>query len=948
MRIILLTIFLSLFCMTSLWAGDFRYSFYSDDSAYYLKLQQDGFNLRFRVDQDDCSEIKSAAVLIKSSSRRFPFYKVQSGSSRWPLLPQSELSGKCWFEAKVDGLDLNRPEDNFYLLELETESGQSWFFADYVSSIMPLARIVSWNKAKDNWISLGAFGSTPVEGGGVFFKIWEPEASRVDLFLGTSTQAHAMLTDSSKGNAKRAHSLFYRQSGIGTEYYYKFVKQGAYENLEVANHSYFSEIKVDPMARKIRYDKKGGFHNGYIHPRAVVAAPWNKTWSNVAGNKKLSGKTSADWIIYQLWPLTFNPDNDNDQGEYRGTFKSIAKKMGYLSDLGINSVEFLPIHESRFKASWGYALDSLIAVESTLGTETELQDLVSSFHQRGLRVIYDVVINHVNNDLLREPLSPDRMYTKFFAGTTEWGPTPDYKKIIVRKWIADCLIALMRDYRADGFRFDATHAIHKEHKDPQIRSFGALMLQELNALFKSLNPDFYSIAEELPDNTWITTELKHSGAGFDSQWNNKFKLFFKEDMVYYSSNKRNVNLGRLLGALMGYSDQCSDGNWGNCYEERHYGSPKKAVSYLGSHDFLKLVGPIVRLVSSYKRKINIDPNGQPLNIVNPRKDPYDPRGAFSLIHNDYTHAIGKLSYGVLFSKPGPVLFYQGEEVASDINIANEWEYMRVNPVTNSPTQDVDLNEFVGDHAYPWDYHQLATIKSRTQSTETQRLFGGYHRFFKDMIAFRKANPNLSEQDAFNVKDLGDGVIGYEVASGSNHYFIVANFGAEKTGKWVKFPVAYSGKHWWKEVVNSSNRRYGGLSDKWSNPVYAMEDRSQEIRLAADTFVMFQSVKSADIGREVYLSGSFNRWNIDQKLRLNKVEEEVLGCDFEVEHSGEFEAVVTDSDFDWRLGDSGYQGLGQVAYLTSRADAPPFKMTLRTGKYRFEFNMKTFQYRIYSR
>ena len=102
-------------------------------------------------------------------------------------------------------------------------------------------------------------------------------------------------------------------------------------------------------------------------------------------------------------PLTFNPKMVD--GKYQpGTFKDILEKTDYITSLGVNTVEFLPINESRFYSTWGYALDSLFLVASEYGSKEQLKHLVDELHGKKLKVIFDVVINHINNYLLREPL----------------------------------------------------------------------------------------------------------------------------------------------------------------------------------------------------------------------------------------------------------------------------------------------------------------------------------------------------------------------------------------------------------------------------------------------------------------------------------------------------------------------------------------------------------------
>ena len=255
------------------------------------------------------------------------------------------------------------------------------------------------------------------------------------------------------------------------------------------------------------------------------------------------------------------------------------------------------------------------------------------------------------------------------------GPKPDFKNIMVRRWISDSLIALMREYHIDGYRFDMTSAVH--HAEGGYR-----FLQELNTLFKMNMPNFFSSAEELPDNIYITRPLEEGGVDFDAQWNDKFKNFFEENFNHYRANNRWVNVGPLKDAMIGYSDQSQYGDL------LHFGPADRTVNYLGSHDFIGNKNPILRIVSDYLEQERADHNV--FYQVNPL-DGADPDKNFHQIHTDFTHSVGRLSYGILFTKPGNILFYQGEELANDINIENEWSYLNAKEGNTEPSQDIEVS-----------------------------------------------------------------------------------------------------------------------------------------------------------------------------------------------------------------------------------------------------------------
>lgn len=921
------------------WASSsWIHSFYTDESSYYLKLFKDGFMQRFRVNRGECGEIQKAEMLIKSRTAPVVFYDMgRKTSSLWPKLYGLNDSDYCWFEVKVSGLDLNKPLENQYVIRIWEKGEQTPYnLTEYETSVIPAGRIKKSSKVNDSdWINLGAMGATPVADGGVFFKIWEPLSERVDLFV-DERGPYAMNADSNKRINNKSHVVYLPQAKVGSTYFFQFFKNGQYESLEVGKlndtEPYFSTEKIDPMARQVTYRRKGAKYNSYVNPRAIVVDPLNYSWRYDSKMDEISDANWQNWLIYQVWPLVFNPEYNSQTKQYRGTFQSFAKRLPYITDLGMTAVEFLPVHESRFQVSWGYAADTILAIESTLGTPDDLRQTADLIHSQGLRVVYDVVLNHVNNSLLREPLSIYVSSSKYFNGYNDWGPIPRYSNIMVKRWITDSLLALMREYRADGFRFDMTKYVHWKNG-------GAELLKELNYILKMNNPRFHSSAEELGDNAWVTQPITQGGAGFDSQWNDLFKNFFEKGMEHYRPYQRSVDLDLLKSALNGYGKR-DDGSY------EHFGESKRTVNYLGSHDFIGNMNPIIRLVAPYQYPSNSEYAGNTSFMrVRPLEEPNGTVEKFRLIHSNYTHDVGKMAYGILFTKPGNILFYQGEELANDINIENEWSYLAADTVSHTPSINIDVSRFVKSHAMPWEY--LMSTKQKTVgflSEDEKKMFKGYYRFFKDMVAFRKNYPSLNNAVPYDVKILDDGIISYYLPDFSKRevFLVLVNFRGDDVSRMIKFPEGMDGKNWWKEVINSSSQRYGGQNKKYRNILTGVANSYADIRLAANSFLMFKTQMKPELEESLYLVGTLNNWKPTAPYKLRQAADGQWGVDFEVTESGYYEFKLATSDWDIEIGD-----VQRDFYLSYRPDAPNFKIFLSKGKNRFMFDSKTFKYSVKS-
>lgn len=918
---------------------DWTQSFYTDDSSLYLTLYPDGFKQLVRVNAEACNQISNISIIFKEGSKN-----KSSSSSTFKEVSKSSVpkfyglntANYCWYEIEARGITYNTAGSLKYVLRIDDGfNGTPHFFKGITNSLLPRQRLTE-NQNIDAWIDLGAFGATPVVGGGVFYKIWEPLSQEVHLFI-NDDKAIKLIAEYSLNDERRFHYAYIKASNLKDKYHYQFVKNGEYEQLEVANFKTFSPIKVDPMARELSFDAKGGRFNGYINPRGIVAADNIYNWKNDTAFQSMSALDYNNWIIYQLWPLTFNP-KEIDGSYMQGKFLDIIPKIPYINSLGVNTVELLPVHESRFNASWGYALDSLIILESTLGTKNDMKKLVDEFHANKIRVLFDVVVNHVNNNLIREPLGPNQNSSKFYSGDTPWGPKPRFESVWVRKWITDSLIHIMNEYHVDGFRFDMTDSIFSGSGS------GYLFLQELNILMKMNAPRFYSSAEQLPNNVWVTYPVTDNGLGFDSQWNDRFKNFFELEFDHFSETSRAVDLTHLSNSLRGYSDHVlSPGVY------YHFGHPQRTVNYLGSHDFIGNKDPLIRIVTKYRSDEREGNNT--FSRVNPLEEKGDLRIPFKTIHNQFSHGLARLSYGILFTKPGASLFYQGEELAQDLNIENEWAYVDALLGNRFPSKNVDINKYVRSHRMPWYYYDLANGRKSPilnfTDDQDMNLFKGQLEFFKEMIKFKKNNPEINNQDPQNVTiNNSSKIVTYELKTSTDWYFIVGSFTNDSGESWIQFPG--NSQMWWEEVVNSSLPRFGGDAENYQNIITNLGGRKNLLRIKGVTFYMFKMTSAPNISEKLYFRSTLNDWaaNSANEMTVSPQNREEMITRVTVTKGQDFEFKIATKNWEADFGKPTLASFKRnsspdsLSYIPNSANA---KASLEAGTYKFKFNIRTYSY-----
>lgn len=96
-------------------------------------------------------------------------------------------------------------------------------------------------------------------------------------------------------------------------------------------------------------------------------------------------------VVYQVWPRSF-ADSD---GDGIGDLGGVIGKLDYLADLGVDVVWLSPFYPSPHH-DYGYDISDYQGVDPTFGTFEQFDELVAGAHERGIRIVIDVVINHTS------------------------------------------------------------------------------------------------------------------------------------------------------------------------------------------------------------------------------------------------------------------------------------------------------------------------------------------------------------------------------------------------------------------------------------------------------------------------------------------------------------------------------------------------------------------------
>jgi maltose alpha-D-glucosyltransferase/alpha-amylase len=250
-----------------------------------------------------------------------------------------------------------------------------------------------------------------------------------------------------------------------------------------------------------------------------------------------------DAIIYEVYVRGFFDSSGDGNGDLRG----LTQKLDYLRDLGVDCLWLMPIFASPLKDD-GYDIADFRSIHPALGTVQDFADLTAAAHERNIRIIADLVLNHTSDqhawfqEARRDPNSPKRDYYVWSDNddryrdarvifkdheSSNWSwdvkarqyywhrfyshqPDLNYDNPSVRREILD-IMAFWLDHGIDGFRVDAIPYLFERDGTsgenlPETHEFCREMRRYVNQHY----PGALLLAEA---NQWPDDLVRYFGAG---------------------------------------------------------------------------------------------------------------------------------------------------------------------------------------------------------------------------------------------------------------------------------------------------------------------------------------------------------------------------------------------------------------------------------------------------
>ncbi|AYN31265.1 alpha-amylase [Streptomyces albus] len=306
------------------------------------------------------------------------------------------------------------------------------------------------------------------------FEVWAPQAAEVTLHL--SGAEHAL------GPAPGRPGWWAGQAPARDGDRYGYALDGG-------------PVLPDPRSRR-QPDGPDGLSAVVDHTR--------HTWTAHPPGRGLPGA-----VLYELHVGTYTPE---------GTLDAAAGRLGHLARLGVTHVELMPLCPFPGRHGWGYDGVALWAVHEPYGGPEALKRFVDAAHAEGLGVVLDVVHNHLGPDGNHLPA-----FGPYFTGThhTPWGAAVNLDapgSDEVRDFLIGSALAWLRDYRLDGLRLDAVHALHDDRALPFLEA----LAEAVDALAAETGRPLFLIAESDLNDPRLIRGRGEGGTGLHAQWNDDF------------------------------------------------------------------------------------------------------------------------------------------------------------------------------------------------------------------------------------------------------------------------------------------------------------------------------------------------------------------------------------------------------------------------------------------
>ena len=511
-------------------------------------------------------------------------------------------------------------------------------------------------------------------------------------------------------------------------------------------------------------------------------------------------------VVYQVYPRSFMDSNGDGIGDLRG----VINKLDYIRDLGADVIWLNPIYKSPNDDN-GYDISDYRDIMDEFGTMGDFDELLEKAHEKGLRIMMDLVVNHTSDEhpwFIESRSSKDNPYRDYYIwrqgkedGTppNNWGscfsgsawqkceetgeyylhlfsvkqPDLNWENEKVRREVYD-LMRFWLDKGVDGFRMDVINYISKAPGLPDgPRDAGALYGNfgpfcangpRIHEFLKEMNREVLSHYDiitvgEMPD---VTIELSQQYTGEDED---ELQMVFQFEHMGLDRNgpmgrwsKDRAKLSDLRRCLSAWQTGLSRKGWNSLYWNNH--DPPRVVSRFGCDTSEEMRVRSAKMLGTLLHMLKGTPyiyQGEELGMTNVR---------FASI-DDYRDIESLNAWKEMTQQCG----VSEEKMLSSLH----WQ-SRDNARTPMQWDDTENAGFTA--GTPWigvnpNYH---TINVQAQLKDENSVYS----YYKKLIALRKTYPIIVYGDSTLLLPDDEQIFAYQRTLEGQKLLILCNYSGERT------------------------------------------------------------------------------------------------------------------------------------------------------------------------
>jgi 1,4-alpha-glucan branching enzyme len=564
----------------------------------------------------------------------------------------------------------------------------------------------------------------------------------------------------------------------------------------------------DPFADEIT---RFGGYRGVFHISAGQRVGPAFRWDDEFTPGKSLSKNNAI-VIYEMPVKWMSSDPDENPLVELGTLERVIfEQLDRLAELGINCIELLPIEDTSQTLDWGYGTRFFFAPDYDLGSPIDTRFFVKVCHQRGIRVLMDVVMNFFSPTCPLADLALNRFSVPsgtdgrqdFGQRLFRFNTLSDDGSFAARDFLLYMGEFWTSEYHVDGFRIDDFADIRNWDF---MQEFRTRTFRAANAV--TAGKPFIIIAEDSRRDFSSTDQSAHHGRPvIDAIWN----FGYRDEVRLLATDHITTQFGQASRSERVRHLISKDGVWNDDFGHGHfdlgYADLANSVDYATSHDVADAERMMNYLLSSILRAQGLGPGdiGDVRSAVDtagqhPSQQSLQRNGAVAFA---LYRVFGVLA--LMLTSVGIPMFLAGEEFGDVHDLA----------FSDSESKQQD----------PVQFCRLAFTGNYTLQNQVARLIAlraSHPSLQRNEVQFFYFHPQFDDNDAPRV-------FGYARTAGSpvgniRQVIVMANMGPQK------FP-SYDVPDWpWRALPVTEIGEMGPLTDR---PIYAAS--SGGLTLGLDAF-----------------------------------------------------------------------------------------------------------------